>query len=307
MLQIELCGKLFDYDNDMEYLCSKYTKSKNFTILMFAIINSDKFTEEEMETIVKEYTGKINDKNRKKWTVLHIVCANNYKYKISMVKLLFKYGADVNIKNNCGHTALHIASTYSDKENSVNVVKLLLQNGANVNMEDNSGYTPLLLVSRYFNMDNSQEIIKLLLQYGCVFDKEMYNELSNNIGGYEFIKLFEDINMVIRGDILIDIIKVSKGDDTNIFLDYVVGNKVKNDNMRINKRRLSKLYDHYNKFRNRYLDGSMSSKIKKYYYALEYEDKTKVYEEMKSNDGNILDFLCIREESEIWKISEYIK
>ncbi len=84
------------------------------------------------------------------------------------VKLLCKAGANVNIQDNKGYTALHTAS----KNSNCNVVKILLDYGANINVKCNDGHTPLHLSSRHICGDSSYDVVKLLVKSGAIIDME---------------------------------------------------------------------------------------------------------------------------------------
>ncbi|SVB31681.1 uncharacterized protein METZ01_LOCUS184535, partial [marine metagenome] len=58
---------------------------------------------------------------------------------IEAVKQRLAEGADVNVINNFGETALHKASAEGHGE----IVELLVANGADVNVKDRNGWTPL--------------------------------------------------------------------------------------------------------------------------------------------------------------------
>ena len=55
--------------------------------------------------------------------------------------MLLTHGADINIKNNKGETALITACSFCN----IPVVKLLIEYGADVNMPDLYGNTPLMM------------------------------------------------------------------------------------------------------------------------------------------------------------------
>ena len=73
-------------------------------------------------------------------TVLMI--ASSYYYYDEMVEYLIRKGADVNLKDNDGKTALVWAAS-----NSLENAKILLENGAKVNIPANDGMTPFIQAS----------------------------------------------------------------------------------------------------------------------------------------------------------------
>uniref|UniRef100_A0A8C5V293 Ankyrin 3 n=1 Tax=Microcebus murinus TaxID=30608 RepID=A0A8C5V293_MICMU len=70
-----------------------------------------------------------------------------------------KNGVDINICNQVGNTALHIASLAGQAE----VVKVLVTNGANVNAQSQNGFTPLYMAAQ----ENHLEVVKFLLDNGA--------------------------------------------------------------------------------------------------------------------------------------------
>ena len=77
-----------------------------------------------------------------------------------IVKLLIDEGADVNIKNSQGQTALMMAAFWHT--NNIDIVKMLLDNGADVNAKDNQDKTAL----DYAKKEKHTKIANLLKQYG---------------------------------------------------------------------------------------------------------------------------------------------
>lgn len=75
---------------------------------------------------------------------------------IEALKLLIKYKADINFKNEKGDTPLMIAAEKSSR----NVVRELLKHNANSNAQNNQGYTALMLAAIYGNDISVKDLIK---------------------------------------------------------------------------------------------------------------------------------------------------
>jgi hypothetical protein len=88
-------------------------------------------------------------------------------YKIS--RILINQGADVNVVERYGRSALSIASEYNHNE----IVKLLCLNGANIDQLDNDSNTPLM----YAASDGNTNIITTLCELGA--DVHLRDELGN--------------------------------------------------------------------------------------------------------------------------------
>jgi ankyrin repeat protein len=199
---LKMDKKIYSNSNTI-YNCSVNTKCKGFTRLMHAIAyNLENYI--ITETDLKE----INKKNELGWTALMICCANDsnninlidllknganvnlkniggntalifavIKQKITFIQLLLEYAADPNIKNNDGWSALLVSCTpsYSGSPSILKIVDILLQGKANINIINNEGWTALMLISRFTQKNNSFEILKFLIEKGAKLDIKKNN------------------------------------------------------------------------------------------------------------------------------------
>jgi ankyrin repeat protein len=92
------------------------------------------------------------------------------------------HGADINLRNDEGQTALHLALQHG----SLDIMRLLLKNGANVDAPDMDGSTPLHQAISEASRDSEavegseapvdseplSEVIELLLEHGASGHKE---------------------------------------------------------------------------------------------------------------------------------------
>jgi ankyrin repeat protein len=90
----------------------------------------------------------VNLKDKQGWSALSY---SAYQGNIEITKLLINNGANLNIKDNLGSTAFHHAVS----NNKVNIVKQLLDSGADLDIKNNIGKNPMELAN-----DDLKEIIK---------------------------------------------------------------------------------------------------------------------------------------------------
>ena len=91
---------------------------------------------------------------------------------VAIIKLLLKAGADVNIQNNDGLTALHM-HIYDE---ITDISEILIEAGANVNLQDKEGNTVLMTCQ-------DLDIAKMIIKAGAdlsLRDKEGETALSRN-------------------------------------------------------------------------------------------------------------------------------
>lgn len=197
-IDFKLFKKIVENKNT-KYKINSYTESKNLNLLQILILSSN---EEPVKDFLKNnihlFKDDINHQNDEQWSALMMSCKNpnncsdnrivqlllengadpNLKdiigytalmracivsSNIEIIKLLLEYGADPNLKNNDGWTALMMACRFLDKYSSYETVKVLLEYGADPNLKNNNDHTALMISCRYLYMDSDSEVIKLLL------------------------------------------------------------------------------------------------------------------------------------------------
>ncbi|XP_073541555.1 ankyrin-3 isoform X30 [Phyllobates terribilis] len=94
----------------------------------------------------------INVCNQNGLNALHLASKEGH---VEIVTELIQRGVDVDAATKKGNTALHIASLAGQTE----VVRVLVSNGANVNAQSQNGFTPLYMAAQ----ENHLEVVKFLL------------------------------------------------------------------------------------------------------------------------------------------------
>lgn len=77
---------------------------------------------------------------------------------VDVVKILLNAGADVNLENMQGNTALHSAARFGHAD----IVSVLIESGADNSSENSLGWTPLMRASRY----GQAECVQILINAG---------------------------------------------------------------------------------------------------------------------------------------------
>ncbi|BCS83644.1 putative ankyrin repeat protein [Cotonvirus japonicus] len=161
-------------------LCSTITCKKN-TKLMYYVTYNQYFDIDIIENYIKQNLHEINKINNYGWSALSIAVINDsIANNIQIIKLLIKYGANVNIISENSWSMLMYAIYYNNKDNNINIIKLLIENGANINYKNLAGHTPIILAAERGRID----IVMLLIQFGA--DYSGFNSLGNSI--FVFIK-----------------------------------------------------------------------------------------------------------------------
>ncbi|KAM4702522.1 ankyrin-3 [Rhinophrynus dorsalis] len=98
----------------------------------------------------------INICNQNGLNALHLASKEGH---VEIVSELIQRGADVDASTKKGNTALHIASLAGQTE----VVRVLVTSGANVNAQSQNGFTPLYMAAQ----ENHLDVVKFLLDNGA--------------------------------------------------------------------------------------------------------------------------------------------
>lgn len=105
----------------------------------------------------------VDESDWERKTALHVASLRGHR---SIVQLLLKRGASVNIKNKLKQTPLHLACQYNHQD----IVMLLIEYGARVNCKDERGNTPL-----HFCCSNGHDASAAIL----LFHDAYVNEVNN--------------------------------------------------------------------------------------------------------------------------------
>jgi ankyrin repeat protein len=136
--------------------------------------------------VIKVFAGAgadINMQDKSGLTALH-KAASRDPDNIDLVKELLSHGADVNIQDKYGQIALHYAAHYGH----LNIVKELLINGADINIQDKGGQTALHKAARCWDLETVKELLSkgadanIKDEYGkMAFDKGSSSEIRRLI------------------------------------------------------------------------------------------------------------------------------
>lgn len=129
--------------------------------------------------------------------VTPLMCASNH-CNVEMVEYLLENGADVNLRNIEGQSALHMVGGYmymgiDGYEGRKKITRVLLENGANPNLPDNEGNTSL----HYAVFKMRHELINTILEYGG----DVNAKNIRGMGALEFALLKSDeesVSMLIE-------------------------------------------------------------------------------------------------------------
>ena len=123
-----------------------YKNSSGFTPLILASYSGNV----EVATLLAKHVKEINVNSDSGTALMAAV----FKNDIEITKILLDLGADANLADPNGTTALHYATRFTNKE----IIKLLVDYGADIKFKDNNGFSAL----DYALQDKDESILTLL-------------------------------------------------------------------------------------------------------------------------------------------------
>ena len=172
-------------DGEKISACTEQTKQ-----LIQSIYRQD---DSEVEALLQDKNRDINATDGDGITALMAACAiKNYNYVERICNI---DGVNVNARNRIGKTALIMLCEY-EKPNDGAIINLLIKKGADVNVQENNGYTALMHAA--FNYCNTCISILLLVPDIKVDTKNLDGETaldlarqSENTPGIEMLRMYD--------------------------------------------------------------------------------------------------------------------
>ena len=147
------------------------TNDKGENVLMLAVGNSNSTSSNDAVKIILDKisntNGSLNGKNRTGKTALMIAAASAGNTSTNeAVQMLIDAGADVNVTDQMGYTALMLAARIFDRgSNNVVITRMLINAGADVNNAGKYGNTALIFAAQDKNVImKSQDVVRLLVK-----------------------------------------------------------------------------------------------------------------------------------------------
>ncbi len=157
LYKLKLVCKDFIYFIESDRFYGEIKKEIYQSVIDHKLIAAVTNNNEEMVKSLIEKGANVNVKNEFGSTALML--ASKFGYK-SIVEKLLQSNADVNFQDRYGNTALMDASLVRRHKE---IVEILLKAGANVNARDNQGWSALILAS----LQGYKEIVQMLIKAGA--------------------------------------------------------------------------------------------------------------------------------------------
>ena len=136
------------------------TNNKNETPLFYAT----RYNDQESIAILLDYGADVNISNIGGWTALYNATSMNCSGRKSTVAKLLAHGANVDGTGEIGREGANstpLHHAFHNGSESEEIVRMLLMYGANVNIQNRQGETPLMMAAREGRLNIVQEMIKI--------------------------------------------------------------------------------------------------------------------------------------------------
>ncbi len=134
------------------------------TALIIAVKDNNK----NMVQLLLDHGANPNIKNDDGFTALFYIRDDNLDIALDIIKLLIEYGADLNVKGGVGLEITFLMSVgCNNQDDGIKIVQFLLDHGADVHAKDSSGCTALFYAVKEAWAEEDFELVKLLIEYGA--------------------------------------------------------------------------------------------------------------------------------------------
>ena len=150
----QILEKVFEWDKEYSSLVSPMNE------LTGSILTMDY---DRAKELIKEGEDINEPYNKLGWTPFHLMVSKYHS--VEVVEEFIKLGGDVNKPTKKGRTP--VMMSYHDRDKP-DVLELLLRYGADPNIKDKAGHTALQRLLRYPKQTHKEPFIKILKDYGAV-------------------------------------------------------------------------------------------------------------------------------------------
>ena len=148
-----------DSEQDIENMSTDFTKLMKIVTDPETNDNINKF-KEFVSGCTKEY---LDRKGIEGTTAIHVFCKNSRNMDLTILQTLIDAGANINLQNKEGLTALMCASEYSNTTSTEDTVKMLIDANADLNLQNILGFSALMIASIDSGENSTENTVRMLI------------------------------------------------------------------------------------------------------------------------------------------------
>ena len=142
--------------------------------------------------ILKYYPKYVNSRDEDNTTAL---MEASFHGNMNMVNLLLEHGANPDLENNNGDTAITDAALGNPfGRGHIHVIRLLLEKGANIDYQNYKGETALIITSS----DGNRDVVRLLIEHGANLNLQKKNTKETALIEASYEDYPHIVSMLIR-------------------------------------------------------------------------------------------------------------